>query len=109
MTLIIDNSMRQDRQDKKIIFSPADLEAVLRNAKKMDDSMRQDMKMDDSMRQDKKIGDLMKQSTELKIMEEKELGKILQEQSTTNTSYIICYVVLIILVILGIVGYFYFR
>ena len=57
------------------------------------------MNMDDSMRQ----------NTELKIMEEKQLGKILQEQSTTNTSYIICYVVLIILVILGIVGYFYFR
>jgi hypothetical protein len=101
MTLMMkmDDSIRQDMkmEDMKI-------GKIMRQNMKMDDSMRQNMKMEDM-----KMDDSMRQNTELKIMEEKQLGKILQEQSTTNTSYIICYVVLIILVILGIVGYFYFR
>lgn len=45
----------------------------------------------------------------LQDMEKNNLKEVLEERTKTETSYMIVYIILAIIAILGLVGYFYFR
>lgn len=51
-------------------------------------------------------------STEIKTLQDVDknnLKEVLEERTKTETSYMIVYIILAIIAILGLVGYFYFR